>query len=222
MSYGPFSPSHIITAAEYNEFVAALDAEVVRATGAEATLAAADTALAARATALETFQGKVNGLIPTVGTAISLRLDASHLLSQSALEASGAYVGQLGAWTGSQAGYTFNLSLNPLFNGCKILQFILYLKGVAWGSLPSTQNVISLVSYDPSTETETTIDSYADAASTVGAYNTLRSTGHVLSSPHTTSATKSYYLRVAGAVGGSDSGTTRAMLFREAIVLVSG
>ena len=222
MSYAPLSPGAVVTATEWNEFASALDAEVVRATGAETTLAAADTALAARATALETFQGKVNGLIPTAGTAISLSLDASSMLNHGDLDTSGAYIGQLGVWTGSQGGKVFNLSLNPLFNGCKILQFVLYLKGAAGGSLPSTQNVISLVSYDPSTETETTIDSYTDAASTVGAYNTLRSTGHVLSSPHTTSATKSYYLRVAGAVGGTDSGTTRSMLFREAIVLVSG
>lgn len=222
MTYGPFSPGHTITTAEYNELIAAHDAEVTRATGAEALLASADTALAARATALETFQGVVNGVIPVAGAAISLRLDASRMLNHGDLDTSGAYVGQLGLWSGSQGGKICNLSLNPLFNGCKILQFLLYLKGTNWATLPSTQNVISLVSYDPGTETETTIDTFTDNAATVGAYNTLRSTGHVLSSPHTTSAAKSYYLRIAGAVGGTDTGATRTMLFREAVVLVSG
>ena len=45
MTFGPFPSGHTVTHDEYNELVAAFDAEIVRATAAESALTDADTTL---------------------------------------------------------------------------------------------------------------------------------------------------------------------------------
>lgn len=222
MTYGPFSPGHTVTAAEHNEFVAAFDSEVTRAMGAEATLASADTALAARATALETFQAKVGDVLPVRSSTTVLRyIGASALLLPNALDG-GSNLGVMGYVEGAGGGTAFSLDLGRVLEPGFVLRSVgLVVTGSNFATLPGPLSC-QIISVNALTGAQATVDTFTDNPADVAALNSRRSIGHTLSSPVTVSSSYQYFLKVFNHVGGTDSAPTRRITYNMALLGVSG
>ena len=130
-------------------------------------------------------------------------------------------IGQLCKWIGTVTpSDTVTMQLN-LPVGSRIVQVAAFVTGVEWGSLPSQGNVIEIVEYDPPSDTSTTIDRYTDVPPDLSTMNSKRSIGHVLATPYTVAAARSYFMIVHGTMGGSNAGPIdRSVTLRSAFVVV--
>lgn len=212
MSYGPFSPAHVVTAAEWNEFVQALSDEVTRATAAE-------TLLDGRTDTLETFKTTTEGIFPVSSTGLIRYVGADALVVNNI--SVGTDIGLIGRCSGAGGGTAFILDLSRAVEpGMKVKQLNIYVTGQHFGTLPTALH-FALTSYDMSAGTTTDEDTWTDNPADVAALNSRRSTGHTLGSPVTVSSSKQYFLRVYNHAGGTDSGGTREITYHGALVVVS-
>ena len=219
MTYGPFPSGHIITSAEHNEFVSAFNAEIVRATGAESTLAAADTALDGRVDTLETFQAKVGNVFPVLSTGTVFRyIGASALLSH----AGGSEPDLITFVDGAGGGTAFILDLGRVLEPGFVLRSVgLVVTGSDFATLPSPLSC-QVISVNALTGAQSTVDTFTDNPANVAALNSRRSIGHTLASPITVSSSYQYFLKVFNHVGGTNGAMTRRITYNMAFLGVSG
>lgn len=222
MTFGPVPAGHVVTHDEYNELVAAFDAEVVRATAAESALAVADTALDGRIDTLETFRTDVAYVLPALSTGTVLRyIGASALLLPNALNG-GSDLGVMGYVEGAGGGTAFSLDLGRVLEPGFVLRSVgLVVTGSDFATLPSPLSC-QVISVNALTGAQATVDTFTDKPANVAALNSRRSIGHTLSSPVTASSSYQYFLKVFNHVGGTNGAMTRRITYNMAFLGVSG
>lgn len=219
MTYGPFPAGHVVAHDEYNELVAAFDAEIVRATAAESALAVADTALDGRIDTLETFRRDVADVLPVLSTGTVFRyIGASALLSH----AGGSEPDLITFVDGAGGGTAFSLDLGRVLEPGFVLRSVgLIVTGSNFATLPGPLSC-QVISVNALTGAQATVDTFTDNPANVAALNSRRSIGHTLSSPVTASSSYQYFLKVFNHVGGTDGAMTRRITYNMAFLGVSG
>lgn len=219
MTYGPFPAGHVVAHDEYNELVAAFDAEIVRATAAESALAVADTALDGRIDTLETFRTDVADVLPVLSTGTVFRyIGASALLSHA-----GESEPDLITFVdGAGGGTAFSLDLGRVLEPGFVLRSVgLIVTGSNFATLPGPLSC-QVISVNALTGAQATVDTFTDNPANVAALNSRRSIGHTLSSPVTASSSYQYFLKVFNHVGGTNGAMTRRITYNMAFLGVSG
>ena len=163
---GPFSPGHVVTAAEWNAAQTAHEDEVTRATAAEA-------ALDTRVDGGEAFALTTQTVLPVKGSN-EIRM---HFGIQAISFNSGATIGadpfKIGSVTsGPAAGQELWLEL-MLPRLCTITGVEIAIVAANYTGLPSTMPKAQVVEYDPATGTATTVVAdFSDPTAVLGTFNT--------------------------------------------------